>query len=181
MRREGHVLRLVGEIDDANAARVTERVVADVRAGVDRIDLSGVHYCGAAGIRAVLAGRDALPPGAVLELICSPAVSRAVWVCGVTSAPDLTVTPATDPRRPAAVPSPAVPPPAVPFPAVPPPAVPPPAVPPPAVPSPAVPSPAVPSPAVPPPAVPPAAVPPAAARSAGPPSPTIPSAPEDRR
>ncbi len=109
MRREGHVLRLVGEIDDANAARVTERVVADVRAGVDRIDLSGVHYCGAAGIRAVLAGRDALPPGAVLELICSPAVSRAVWVCGVTSAPDLTVTPATDPRRPAAVPPAAMP------------------------------------------------------------------------
>ena len=100
VRRDGGVLCLTGDIDNGNAVQTADRIVAEIRAGVVRLDLSGVDFCGAAGVQALLQGRDALPPGAVLHVTCSPMVYRVLHICGLVDADRLIVTRAgTDGRR----------------------------------------------------------------------------------
>jgi anti-anti-sigma factor len=86
-RRHGDVLVLSGEIDLPNAAAVSDWIASHVAAGVVHLDLSQVTYCGAAGVRALLAGRDALPPGgATLAMTCSPLVLRVLQICDLPAA-----------------------------------------------------------------------------------------------
>jgi anti-anti-sigma factor len=81
-RSDGGVLLLTGEIDLSNAPEVTEWVAAAVAAGVTRVDLSGVSFICAAGVTALLAGRDACLPGAApLTVVCSPMVLRVLSLC----------------------------------------------------------------------------------------------------
>jgi anti-anti-sigma factor len=83
-RRDGPVLRIEGALDVITADDVTERLVAEVLTGIDRVDLSGVEFCGAAGVRALLAGREAAHArGIVLRLGCPPPVVRVLELCGV--------------------------------------------------------------------------------------------------
>jgi anti-anti-sigma factor len=88
--RDGEVLRLGGEIDICNAPEVTDWIVTAVRDGASHLDLSAVRFCGAAGVRALLTGRDAVcADDGRLHVICSPQVLRALWVCGLTDGPRL--------------------------------------------------------------------------------------------
>ena len=90
--RDGAVLRLIGDIDLANRAQVGDRVAAEVGAGVVTLDLTDVHYFGAAGIQVVLHGYEARPPGATLDVRCAPAVFRVMRISGLVDAPELVVT-----------------------------------------------------------------------------------------
>ena len=94
------LLRLAGEIDVDNAAVVTERIVAAVRAGVTHLDLSEVSFFGAAGVRAVLVGHAALPsPVIALRVSCSPVVLRVLHTCGLADTGRLRVVAAQVPSR----------------------------------------------------------------------------------
>jgi anti-anti-sigma factor len=99
VRRDGGVLRLIGDIDDGNSRQIADRIVAEVQAGVVRLDLTRVDFYGAAGVRAVLQGRDALSPGASLHVVCSPLVFRVLHICGLVEADRLIVTPASGEGR----------------------------------------------------------------------------------
>jgi anti-anti-sigma factor len=78
------VLRLTGDIDQDNVTAVTERVIAAVNAGATHLDLSEVSFFGAAGVRAVLTGHQALPPHVTaLRVTCSPIVLRVLHACGL--------------------------------------------------------------------------------------------------
>lgn len=78
------VLKLTGDVDYDSAAAVTERVVAAVTAGVTHLDLSEVSFFGAAGVRAVLTGHEALPAHVTaLRVSCSPVVLRVLQTCGL--------------------------------------------------------------------------------------------------
>jgi anti-anti-sigma factor len=92
IRRDGAVLRISGEIDQANWAVVADNIVGAVRTGVVRVDLTEVGFCGAAGVRALLRGRAAVPAGSVLILTCPPVVFRILEVCGLVGADRLIVT-----------------------------------------------------------------------------------------
>jgi anti-anti-sigma factor len=92
IRRDGGVLRISGEIDQANWATVADRIVDAVRTGAVHVDLTEVGFCGAAGVRALLYGRAALPPGSVLTLACAPEVFRTLEICGLVGADGLVVT-----------------------------------------------------------------------------------------
>lgn len=87
--RDGTVLRLVGDIDLGNWAGIGRQVAADVRSGVVALDLTEVHYFGAAGVRVVLHGYEARPSGATLEVWCAPAVHRVLRISGVADADGL--------------------------------------------------------------------------------------------
>lgn len=101
VRRDRDSLRLSGEIDVGNVAAVSARIQAEIRAGVVHLDLSEVGYCGAAGLRALLAGRDALRDrGGVLRLTCSPVVLRILRICELIDSAGMIVVPATGPRAP---------------------------------------------------------------------------------
>jgi anti-anti-sigma regulatory factor len=69
--RDGRVLRLSGEIDIANAEAVRDRGVAEICAGVDRLDLSGVTFYGVAGLAALLDGHSLLRSQKLLHR-CQP-------------------------------------------------------------------------------------------------------------
>ena len=90
--RDGAVLRLVGDIDLGNWAGVGRRVAAEVGAGVVTLDLTEVHYFGAAGIRVVLHAHEARSSGATLEVRCAPAVFRVMRISGLVGADGLRVT-----------------------------------------------------------------------------------------
>jgi anti-anti-sigma factor len=90
--RDGAVLRLVGDIDIGNWVGVGSQVAAEVGAGVVTLDLTEVHYFGAAGVRVVLTGHAARPSGATLEVRCAPAVFRVMRISGLVGADGLVVT-----------------------------------------------------------------------------------------
>jgi anti-anti-sigma factor len=99
--RDGLVLRLAGEIDIANSVAVSDRVVAEVRAGVLHLDLSEVSFCGVAGLDALLDGHAVLHgQGGTLRVTCHPIVARAMDVCGLTGLEGLIVTVADPDTRP---------------------------------------------------------------------------------
>jgi len=86
-------LRLAGEIDIANSAAVSDRIVAEVRAGVVHLDLSEVSFCGVAGLDALLDGYAVLhSQGGTLRVTCHPIVARAMHVCGLAGLEGLIVT-----------------------------------------------------------------------------------------
>jgi anti-anti-sigma factor len=86
-RRDGPVLRITGTLDAATADAVAERLGSEIRAGTEQLDLSGVDFCGAAGVRALLSALDASRArGHVLRLRCPPMVMRVMDQCGVTDA-----------------------------------------------------------------------------------------------
>jgi anti-anti-sigma factor len=92
VRRDGAAVRLTGEIDEANWAMIAKRIALEVGAGAVHLDLTQLRYCGAAGVRALLQGRQALPPGSALHLSCSPPVFRVLEICGLVGADALIVT-----------------------------------------------------------------------------------------
>jgi anti-anti-sigma factor len=102
VERIGNMLRLRGEIDQANAVALTIRLAAEVRLGVTHLDLSGVTYCGAAGVRMLLAARAAQPREAAgLLLSCSPIVFRILHIARVATTDGIIVrlAPSTEGRR----------------------------------------------------------------------------------
>jgi anti-anti-sigma factor len=83
-RREGSVLRVRGEIDVFTADDVQERLIAGVVEGIDRVDLAEVGFFGLAGVRVLLAAaQEARARGALLEVVCPPAVLRLLEICRV--------------------------------------------------------------------------------------------------
>jgi anti-anti-sigma factor len=97
--RQGCVLRLGGEIDMANAVVVRDRVVAEVCAGVDHLDLSGVDFFGVAGIEALIDAHLLLSSqGKGLCVTCSPMVVRMLQVCKITTLEGVTVMTVEEPR-----------------------------------------------------------------------------------
>lgn len=58
-RRDGPALLISGTLDQLTAAEVAARLAAEVPGGALWLDLSGVDFCDVAGVRALLAGRDA--------------------------------------------------------------------------------------------------------------------------
>lgn len=53
-------------------------------AGAGQLDLTGVEFCAASGVRALLAGREAaLERDLVLRLTCPPEIARVLELCGV--------------------------------------------------------------------------------------------------
>ncbi|WP_412742203.1 STAS domain-containing protein [Krasilnikovia sp. MM14-A1004] len=95
-RRDGPVLRVTGDIDQGNWLDLADRIAAEVRAGVLHLDLTRVTFFGAAAVRAVMYGRDALPCGVTLQVSCAPMAFRAMQICGLISCDRLLVTPAVD-------------------------------------------------------------------------------------
>lgn len=85
VERIGNMLRLKGEVDQANCVALTIRLTAEVRRGVTHLDLSGVTHCGAAGVRMLLAARAAQPREATLVLSCSPIVFRILHITGAAA------------------------------------------------------------------------------------------------
>lgn len=83
-RSDGVTLQVSGALDVNTADDVADRLVAEVLGGITQIDLSGVEFCAAAGVRALLAGREtARARGLVLLLRCSPPVVRVLELCGL--------------------------------------------------------------------------------------------------
>jgi anti-anti-sigma factor len=91
VRRDGTAVRLTGEIDEANWSAIAERIALEIAAGAVRLDLTQLGYCGAAGVRALLHGRRALPSGSTLHLTCSPLVFRVLHICGLVGAEGLMI------------------------------------------------------------------------------------------
>jgi anti-anti-sigma factor len=92
IHRDGVTLRLVGDIDLGNWAQVGDEVTAGVGSGVVGLDLTGVRYFGAAGVRVVLRGYDARPSGVTRRVTCAPLVLRVLRLSGLTGTDGLLVT-----------------------------------------------------------------------------------------
>lgn len=98
-RRDGLVLRISGALDVSTARDVAERLTAEVTAGAGQIDLTGVEFCAASGVRALLAGREAaLDRDLVLRLVCPPEIARVLDLCGVADLDGWQVVTATPPE-----------------------------------------------------------------------------------
>jgi hypothetical protein len=95
VERIGNLLRLKGEIDQANTVALTIRLTAEVRLGVTHVDLSGVRCCGD-GRRTCAAGRQDRPTGghSRMVLTCSPIVFRILHITGVAAMDGMQVLPA---------------------------------------------------------------------------------------
>ena len=91
IRRDGPVLRVVGDIEQANWHDVADRIAAEIRAGAACLDLTQVRFFGAAGVRALMKGCEARPGGVTLHLSCAPVVFRALQVCGLLTMGGLVV------------------------------------------------------------------------------------------
>ncbi|WP_432837468.1 ATP-binding protein [Dactylosporangium sp. CA-092794] len=92
--RDGTTLTLAGVIDEGNRAEIADRLVSEVAAGADRLDLTAVTVFGAAGVHALLRGHRALPAGGRLRVTCGALTYRVLDMCGVLKLDGLTVTPA---------------------------------------------------------------------------------------
>lgn len=100
IRQDGPVLRLIGDIEQANWREVADRIAAEVRAGATRLDLTQVRFFGAAGVRALMKGCEARPSGVTLHLSCAPVVFRALQICGLLTMGGLVVEAQTDEHTP---------------------------------------------------------------------------------
>jgi anti-anti-sigma factor len=90
--RDGDTLRMDGDIDQTNADRLTPTMIADLRDGVTEIDMTGIRFFGAAGVRLLLQLRgEAYGRGSVLRIACSPTVRRVLEVCGAVEHPGWTL------------------------------------------------------------------------------------------
>ena len=90
--RDGAVLHLSGDIDQANWLVVADRVAAELRSGVVELDLTAVGFFGAAAVRALLVARDRSRLAASLRLTCSPTVIRVLTICGLKTLDGMVVT-----------------------------------------------------------------------------------------
>jgi anti-anti-sigma factor len=85
-----HGLVVTGEIDAANADALAERVRDLIADGGTVIDLAAVGFFGVAGARMLLsAGSFAHGTDRIVHVICSPAVWRVLYLCGMTDIPGL--------------------------------------------------------------------------------------------
>ena len=100
IRRDGPVLRLVGDIEQGNWREVADRIAAEIRAGASRLDLTQVRFFGAAGVRALMKGCEARPGGVTLHLSCAPVVFRALQICGLLTMGGLVVETHADAQAP---------------------------------------------------------------------------------
>jgi anti-anti-sigma regulatory factor len=82
-RREGPVLYLSGDIDLIDGIELTHRIVVEVSLGAVVLDLTGVGFCGAAGVRAVLQGHAARHDGVTLQVRCAGFVLQVLEICGL--------------------------------------------------------------------------------------------------
>jgi anti-anti-sigma factor len=86
-RRDGAALRISGEIDISTTTALTREILAAVESGASALDLTEVPFFGAAGVDALLGGRDAARrSGRRLRVTCSRQVMRSLRLCGY---PDL--------------------------------------------------------------------------------------------
>ena len=92
VRRDGAVLHLSGDIDQANWLAVAERVTAELRRGAVELDLTGVGFFGAAGVRALLVANDRSRVAGTLRVTCSGMVLRVLTICGLKSLDGMVVT-----------------------------------------------------------------------------------------
>lgn len=90
-RRDRDGLHLAGDVDQENWLEIAEWMAAEARSDVRCVDLTGMKYFGADGVRALLIGRDALPSGAALHIRCSPTVFRVLHICGLDTVGGLDV------------------------------------------------------------------------------------------
>jgi anti-anti-sigma factor len=91
-RREGSVLHVTGDIDQANWLEVADRVAAELRAGAVELDLTGVSFFGAAGVRALLHARNGSRLAGPLRVTCSRMVFRVLTICGLENLDGIVVT-----------------------------------------------------------------------------------------
>jgi anti-anti-sigma regulatory factor len=92
VRRDQFGLHLFGDVDQENWLEIAGYVAAEARSDVRSVDLTGMKYFGADGVRALLSGRAALPPGTALQVRCPPTVFRVLCICGLDHVDGLVVT-----------------------------------------------------------------------------------------
>jgi anti-anti-sigma factor len=93
-RRDGSVLWIGGDLDAFTADDVAERLVAEVRNGIVKVDLSEVEFFGAAGVRILLAGGVAAQgQGVMLDVACPRSVMRVLDVCALAEEDGVRVQP----------------------------------------------------------------------------------------
>lgn len=101
----GHRLVVAGDIDEANADALTDRITAAVDDATGVIDLCGVRFFGAAGIRMLIrVGAHARHTGRSVQVTCSPVVLRTLGYCGLTGIDGLDLAAAPVPGSPDGVP-----------------------------------------------------------------------------
>ncbi|GAA3392522.1 STAS domain-containing protein [Cryptosporangium minutisporangium] len=105
LTRTGACLAIAGEIDEDSASPLVERAAAAIGGGVTRLDLSGVTFFSAAGVRVlVLLGGSAEAEHVVVRVTCSMIVWRILELCGIRQVTGLLLEPPTRRADPAARP-----------------------------------------------------------------------------
>jgi anti-anti-sigma factor len=92
-------MRLTGDIDLGNWADIRGRMAVEMAAGIRRVDLTGVRYFGAAGVRVVLDAFEARPSGATVHVTCAPSVFRVMRISGLLDTDGLVITEAAMQRQ----------------------------------------------------------------------------------
>ncbi len=92
--REGATVRLVGDVDLGNWAEIGGQL-----AGLRTLDLTGVRYFGAAGVRVLLDALAARSLGETLHVTCSPSVYRVLRISDLLDTEGLVVTEAAMERQ----------------------------------------------------------------------------------
>ena len=95
VHRDGATILLVGDIDLGNRAEITARMGLGIRA----LDLTGVRYFGAAGVRLVLDAFAGRPFAGTLHVRCAPSVFRVMRISGLLDVEGLVVTEAAMERQ----------------------------------------------------------------------------------
>jgi anti-anti-sigma factor len=84
------VLYLRGEIDASNGGRVAHVLRGALDAGVRVVNLAGLQFCAAAGVRALRRAADSLPPGETLVVAHADAMLLHVFsVVGLSACPSV--------------------------------------------------------------------------------------------
>ena len=94
----GDRLRLRGEIDSSNADRVVPVLLGALAAGVRVVDLAGLRFCAAAGIRSFAAAADTLKDDGDALLLANPnpGLRMIFALVGLLDRPDVRIVPALE-------------------------------------------------------------------------------------
>ncbi|WP_143175369.1 STAS domain-containing protein [Cryptosporangium aurantiacum] len=96
LTRSGECLAITGEIDEANASALADRIGAALADRITLLDLRGVTFFSAAGVRMLLLVGPAVGvTDSGLRVRCSTAVWRIVALCGVAEVSGLLFEPST--------------------------------------------------------------------------------------
>jgi anti-anti-sigma factor len=91
----GERLRVRGEIDASNADRVVPVLLGALAAGVRVVDLAGLRFCAAAGVRSFAAAADTLQDDGDALLLANPSAGlRMIFgLVGLLDRPDVRIVP----------------------------------------------------------------------------------------